>query len=217
MFAAVQTAPPEPDHWTMPERSLTNMSILVALPAAFSARQVEVAALGASGLVAGVGVSADGLCGLAVWGDDPTTATVEGLQPGATFKLVMWDEDNSAERELLVESIQIGNGLTWEADGVLVVETAFALPVPESICLSNASPNPFNALTRLQFGVPQSGLVSLKIYDIRGREVATLIEGSVTAGYHEAIWDASASSAGVYFARLSDGAAYQTRKLTLVK
>jgi len=74
---------------------------------------------------------------------------------------------------------------------------------PTIFSLDNNYPNPFNPSTRLRFGLPTAGNVSLIVYDILGREVTTLVSGALDAGYHMATWNASTVASGLYFARLT--------------
>ncbi len=80
-----------------------------------------------------------------------------------------------------------------------------------------SSPNPFNASTAISFELRVAGNVKMAVYDIQGREVARLAEGYYPAGTHQAVWEASAMSSGVYFARLTAEGMTQTQKLLLVK
>jgi parallel beta-helix repeat protein len=64
-------------------------------------------------------------------------------------------------------------------------------------------PNPFNPSTTIRFGLPTAGNVSLIVYDVLGREVTTLVRGTLDAGYHTATWNALSVASGVYFARLT--------------
>ena len=78
-------------------------------------------------------------------------------------------------------------------------------------------PNPFNPETRIDFALPEAGLTRLTIYDIRGREVVRLIDGELSAGYHELKWDASDAASGIYFYRLTSGDFVKTKKMLLLK
>jgi len=89
--------------------------------------------------------------------------------------------------------------------------------LPVTCTLEQNYPNPFNPTTTLAFDTPVSGFVSLKVYDISGREVAILVNQIVTAGKYEAIFDASGLASGVYFSRLLAGNFVQTRKIVLQK
>ncbi len=88
---------------------------------------------------------------------------------------------------------------------------------PERFGLSQNFPNPFNAATTIAFRLPSKTDVSLKIFDLAGREAATLVEDSRPAGEHEAVWDASAVSSGIYFYRLKADGFSDMKKLVLVK
>jgi hypothetical protein len=78
-------------------------------------------------------------------------------------------------------------------------------------------PNPFNPTTRFQFIVNEAAFVSLKVYDMLGREVALLIHEQKQLGTHHVRWDASAQPSGIYFARLDIAGSAFVRKLLLVK
>lgn len=75
--------------------------------------------------------------------------------------------------------------------------------VPKMFMLSQNYPNPFNPTTIIEFTLPEDGKASLKIYDMLGREVATLVNGELKSGVlHQATFDASKLSSGIYFSRL---------------
>lgn len=84
--------------------------------------------------------------------------------------------------------------------------------------LAQNYPNPFNPATSLSFTLQVSGLTSLKIYDIIGREVATLVNEILEAGvYHQITFNASGLASGLYFARLESGSNVLMRKMLLLK
>ena len=88
----------------------------------------------------------------------------------------------------------------------------------KTFILYSPYPNPFNQSVRLNYILPAAADVRLSVYDITGREAATLIEGRFTAGRHSAEWDASEQASGVYFVRLSaDGGQSSVKKLVLLK
>ena len=89
--------------------------------------------------------------------------------------------------------------------------------VPSEYLLAQNSPNPFNPETNLTFSLPKAGNVELVVYDIQGRQVAALVSGYRTAGVHQATFDGSQLSSGVYFASLKVNDFSQTRKMLLVK
>lgn len=104
----------------------------------------------------------------------------------------------------------------WELTGWFDDETAGAA-VPSELTFHQASPNPFNPATEIAFRLPEAGDVSLIVYDIRGREVARLLEGWTPQGEYSMTFNASGLSSGVYFAKLTAGKTASMQKLLLVK
>lgn len=89
--------------------------------------------------------------------------------------------------------------------------------VPAEVTLYPAFPNPFNPTTSLRFAVPEEANVELKVFDVLGREVATLVNGTRTEGIYNASFNARGLASGVYLYRLRVGDAVQVRKMTLIK
>ena len=89
--------------------------------------------------------------------------------------------------------------------------------IPGEFSLSAAYPNPFNPTTTLSFAIPVDAAVSLSIYNMQGRQVTSLIEGSMDAGYHSVVWNADSYSSGVYFVKMVAGEFVNTQKLMLIK
>ncbi len=89
--------------------------------------------------------------------------------------------------------------------------------VPERFSLWQNYPNPFNPATNLKFAIPASGLVTLKIYDVLGNEVATLVNEKLSLGTYEVEWNASGYSSGIYFYELRSGNITETKKMLLTK
>ena len=90
-------------------------------------------------------------------------------------------------------------------------------PIPEEFALHQNYPNPFNSTTVIRYDVKETGLVSLKIYDLLGRQVAVLVRGTIQPGFYRAIWNAADFSSGIYLCRMEAPRFLQTRKLVLVK
>jgi hypothetical protein len=78
-------------------------------------------------------------------------------------------------------------------------------------------PNPFNPSTIIGFDLLQAGRVTLRVYDVQGREVATIVEGTLPAGFHTRTFDGSGLASGMYFYRLIAGSFIQTRKMLLLR
>jgi len=88
---------------------------------------------------------------------------------------------------------------------------------PVSFALSQNVPNPFNPSTTISFTLPESGVASLKVFDLTGREVATLVDGMTGRGEHSVVFDGSQLSTGVYFYTLQFNGQSETQKMVLVK
>ncbi len=91
------------------------------------------------------------------------------------------------------------------------------LTTPKTYELSQNYPNPFNPSTTIEFTVPKDAAVTLKIYDVLGKEVATLVNEQKPTGTYIVNWNASNFSSGLYFYKLTAGEFNQTKKMFLVK
>lgn len=89
--------------------------------------------------------------------------------------------------------------------------------IPGAFALFQNYPNPFNPTTTLSYQLPVISKISLKIYDILGKEVATLVDQEQEAGYYDIKFNASLLSSGVYFYRLQTDSFVETKKLILLK
>ena len=83
--------------------------------------------------------------------------------------------------------------------------------------LAQNYPNPFNPITNIGFRIAESGFVSLKVYDVLGREISTLINGEKTVGSYEVAFDGSGLSSGIYFYKLQTGNYTSVKKMILMK
>jgi len=88
---------------------------------------------------------------------------------------------------------------------------------PTVFALSAAYPNPFNPTTSLSLNLPESGYVSVKVYNMMGQEIATLADGLMDASAYTLTWDASDASSGMYFVRAEYAGSIATQKLMLLK
>ncbi len=89
--------------------------------------------------------------------------------------------------------------------------------VPDKFTLSQNYPNPFNPSTKIKFTVPSKSNVSLVIYNILGKEVASLVNKELTPGNYEVQWDAANYPSGDYFYRMKTNGFTETKKMILVK
>lgn len=89
--------------------------------------------------------------------------------------------------------------------------------VPRNFSLSQNYPNPFNPTTTIDYSIPKSGFVSLKVYDVLGREVATLVNEGKSPGNYSVVFNASQCSSGIYYYRIRIGSFTEVKKLCLIK
>ncbi len=123
-------------------------------------------------------------------------------------------------------SIEIDSGYIFAVtkDGVLLKGTgkvtsvpSGSVPIPTSFALHQNYPNPFNPTTNIEYRIANSGFVSLKVYDVLGREVATLLNEVRKPGGYQITFDARGLASGVYFYRLTAGGFSQVKKMLLTK
>ena len=109
---------------------------------------------------------------------------------------------------------------TWNQDipcGTLTSVPNTNNQVPKDYVLQQNYPNPFNPTTNITFALPKSGIVILKVYDVLGKEVASLVNSFTNAGTHIVPFDASALSSGVYIYKITTGDFTDSKKMVLIK
>jgi hypothetical protein len=89
--------------------------------------------------------------------------------------------------------------------------------MPVHFSLDQNYPNPFNPTTTISFSLPFKSFVSLKIFDLIGREVTTIVSEEMSAGNYTKQWNAAALASGVYFYRLQAATYTETKKLVLLR
>jgi len=110
----------------------------------------------------------------------------------------------------------------FHSAGVIYSETSVSTEpehteIPDQVVLKQNYPNPFNPATTIQFSLPQQMNVTLDIFDLLGRRVATPVDSRLSGGTHAIEWDASNLASSVYFYRLTAGSQVQNRSMILAK
>jgi hypothetical protein len=100
----------------------------------------------------------------------------------------------------------------WLLTDVKVVDQ-----VPQAFSLSQNYPNPFNPSTTIEFSLPKQSKVTLKVYNMLGQEVATLVSATLSAGRYSSQFDASKLASGAYVYRLTADNFMKTSKMMLIK
>ncbi|UCD38723.1 MAG: T9SS type A sorting domain-containing protein, partial [Fidelibacterota bacterium] len=112
---------------------------------------------------------------------------------------------------------------TWEVANVYFMGSGEIIGVvdnkvlPKGYAIHQNYPNPFNPTTSIRYDVPQASEISIEVYNLLGKRVASLVNGYVTAGRHEVRFDASQFASGVYFYRLNAPGNTITKKMLLLK
>jgi len=109
------------------------------------------------------------------------------------------------------------NALAMRTDSTLVSVGEADQQIPIVFSLEQNYPNPFNPTTTFSLTIPQSSIVNLTVYDLLGREIATLVNEKLAPGRYTREWDAANHPSGVYFYRLSTSNFVQTKKLVLLR
>ena len=89
--------------------------------------------------------------------------------------------------------------------------------LPSVMVLEQNYPNPFNPTTTIEFYIPQTDYVTIKIFDIVGREIATLMNRELVTGHQTITWNGKNVSSGIYFLKLESGELVHTKKMVLLK
>lgn len=106
---------------------------------------------------------------------------------------------------------------TVNGSGVLAVNEKKSGNIPGLFLLEQNYPNPFNPTTEVKYQLPTSGLVTLRIFDMVGKEVATLVNEEQKAGLYSVKFNGGNLSSGVYFYRLQSGSINETKRMVLLK
>ncbi len=109
------------------------------------------------------------------------------------------------------------SGSIWEIDAAPSNVEISINTIPTGYSLSQNFPNPFNSSTSISFGLQTKSYVSLKVFDVIGREMATLVSEELPQGKHSVLWNAMDMPSGVYIYRLQAGSFTATKKLILLK
>ncbi len=215
------------EHWPAPVATASNMRLLVlAEPPLLwqggSKGGYEIGVYTNNQLV-GSGVLHDGVCGIAVWGDDPSTVAIDGALEGQPFEIRLLTGEGGHScpppynSESAVDYTLLSGEAVYATDGFAVVELSASATVPDEFGINSVYPNPFNSSTTIRYGLGKPAPTRLALYDLSGREVRTLYEGNRQAGFHSVNLNANDLSSGVYFVRLEASGQTISRKVLLIR
>jgi plastocyanin len=113
--------------------------------------------------------------------------------------------------------VSLGMDGSFVATTIAGVENNQTASQPNAFRLEQNYPNPFNPSTLISFDLPIQTFVSLKVYNLIGQEVATLVNEQIVAGRYSKTWNAGSMTSGVYFYRLQTASFSETKKLIITK
>jgi hypothetical protein len=110
-----------------------------------------------------------------------------------------------------------GTGVWRRPLSEIITDVENTTELPQHFSLEQNYPNPFNPTTTIIYGLKERTIVELKIFDVLGREMETIIKGEQDAGNYEIEFNASRLASGIYFYRLQAGEFIETKKMILLK
>lgn len=150
----------------------------------------------------------------------PTTSTAQRCRFVAKGYRVLLDMTHNTAN--LFDSYTRSADAKFVGSPSVVSEIENWMPLPESPSLNQNYPNPFNPSTAIEFSVRRTGVVTLRVYDVLGQQVATLVNELLHAGYYRATWDGvndsgASVASGIYFYQLEAEGSVLSKKMSLVK
>jgi hypothetical protein len=124
---------------------------------------------------------------------------------------------NVPDNEPSISDLGVGDGANRDTLPLLQPSDQIIGVIPEEFSLSPAYPNPFNAYTTIEYGLPSEAYVTIDIYDLSGRLITNLVSEYQSTGFHKVSWHAAGQSSGIYLYRIKAGPFVDTKKMTVLK
>ena len=139
-----------------------------------------------------------------------------GLSKEGIIGYVLFTEKTAGNHTAGIESVIARNSGNLDLD-VKFEGDNFGSEIPKVFQLNQNYPNPFNPVTKIEYALPKDVKVSIKIYDILGRQVSVLVNDVQKAGYYKLDWNGSSLSSGIYFYQMVAGDFVAVKKMMLIK
>lgn len=133
-----------------------------------------------------------------------------------TYKVVYFGFAFEQLNDLTIPDTLVRRAVRWLTEGI-VLDNSDKGNIVTSYSLDQNYPNPFNPATTISYSIPEESQISLKVYDVMGREVSELVSGRQLAGAYNVEFDASSLSSGTYFYKLTAGNFVSVKKMILLK
>ncbi|MBX2819135.1 MAG: T9SS type A sorting domain-containing protein [Rhodothermaceae bacterium] len=155
------------------------------------------------------------------WGDYSKVSVDPRDDKTFWFTTEYYEETAGFDFKTRIAAFRLSSGGSHLADGgaanINAADQLIASDVPTEFAVEQNYPNPFNPTTMINFAVPEAGHVSVKVYNMLGQEVASLVNEVRDAGNHTVSFDAAGLTAGVYLYVMESGNFSETRRMTLLK
>jgi hypothetical protein len=179
----------------------------------------EIGFFSPEGNLVGATVYTGGNVAATLWGESSLQEEGEkGLKPGESFSVRAFLPTTGEEMHLTNMTFAKGSNV-YEHNGIAIMESAELTDelLPTDFGLEQNYPNPFNPSTTINFSLPEASKVTVKVYNVMGQLVSTLVNRDMNAGRHSVNFDASNLASGVYLYRIQAGSFTATRKMNLIK
>lgn len=152
--------------------------------------------------------------------------TDPSINPGALELRVPNENDNTIAGEAIPDHFTFTGVVGYfNAPQLIAINAGDVIPTVSTegdgshltLDLKNAYPNPFRGTTTIEYVLPESATVTIVVYDVTGRRVATLVDEERSAGHHQVVWDGSDLASGVYIYRMQAGTFTQTQRALIVR
>ena len=146
-----------------------------------------------------------------------TGSTYETTDAGNSWHLAGWGKNVNRFR-FINDTLAYSVGeRVYKYSTISVGLNLSSSEIPSHFNLFQNYPNPFNPVTNLEFGIAKLGFVSLKVFDVLGKEVVTLVNEKLSPGVYESKFDGSSLSSGIYFYKLEAGDFIETKRMILIR
>lgn len=211
-LAKVAIQPSLTNHFVAPKITESNMTVGIITTDLLAGSEIGV--FNQSGLLVGAAVCEGDFTSITLWGDDATTSKIDGLLANEEFIVNIWDGNKTSigaitwtEGTARFEINQIAVG---KLNAIDRIETA-------AIELFQNTPNPYRNSTEFSFYLPAQTHVELRILNILGEEIETIISSELEMGLHKLNYNNAGLNSGTYYYRLSTPEFSQTKKMMILK